>query len=534
MAKRLNLRAIWSLAPGPALTCSRDLCKKEIFCFPNPGSGTCARFLVSFHRCVTLLFPFLLLVMAANSAAQQSPPRKWGEEDRNRWLADFQQLREEMSAHYANLEWAVNDRRMDLPSLRSDTEKSIREARSPEEEQKAFQRFLNAFGDGHLNINWQQENAQQQMTSTAPKPLCERLGYVARSRNGVQFSLLPGFQAIDDEDALLFQGGILRLQNGPAYGVIRFPSFSEHDYPQACEEAVQQLSFSDAERDSCKPDGKCEGKVRVATGNVVLRALERRIASLQKAGAQRMVVDITGNGGGSNWVDAVVRTISPVALRDMRLGFLKHPHWSKDLEEILKDVHADLQKSPKHREVLTEAAKRLQGSLALTKEECDRSTAWTTGKLSCSSLVRDQLYFSGILPYAKPGEFAELESRQSLFHALEYDYRESVNSLPLLVLVNGNTWSAAEYFAAILQDNKAAKIIGQLTGGAGCGYTNGGIPMVLQNSGAQVEMPDCVRLRADGSNEVEGITPDELVPWAGRDSPYQQAHKLVLVLQSMN
>ncbi len=483
---------------------------------------------------VWLIFLALsLCLLPANTAAQEPAKAVWGDPDREKWLADFHQLRDEMSAHYANLEWAVNDRHMDLPALRAGTEESIRQANNADQERKAFQKFLDAFGDGHLNINWQPKNAAQQATSTAPKPLCERLGYVAHSRNGVQFSLLPGFQAVDDAEALLFQGGILPLQKGPAYGVIRFASFSEHSYPQACEEAVKQLSLSDAERTSCKLDSKCEGKVRVAAGNVVLRALERRIASLQKVGAQRILVDITSNGGGSNWVDAAVRTMSPVALRDMRLGFLKHPHWSKDLEEILKDVHADLEKSPKHREVLIEAAKNLQGLLALTKEKCDRSTAWTTGKLSCSLLVRDQLYFSGIFPYAKPGEFAELESRQSLFHALEYDYRESVNSLPLLVLVNGNTWSAAEYFAAILQDDKAAKIVGQLTGGAGCGYTNGGIPVVLKNSDARVEMPDCVRLRSDGSNEVEGITPDVLVPWAGRDSPYQQARKLELVLQSL-
>jgi C-terminal processing protease CtpA/Prc len=41
---------------------------------------------------------------------------------------------------------------------------------------------------------------------------------------------------------------------------------------------------------------------------------------------------------------------------------------------------------------------------------------------------------------------------------------------------NGARKSAAEYFAAILKDNKAATIIGELTGGAGCGSTNGGIP----------------------------------------------------------
>ena len=480
-----------------------------------------------------ILLAFLLLSLRVCRAAQEPAKPVWSDADREKWLADFRQLLDEMSSHYANLEWAVNDRHMDLPDLRVETEKKIRGASDEEQEQKIFQEFLDAFGDGHLNIRWQLSSAAPQTSATPHKSLCEQLGYVARGKDGISFSSLRGFQPLDDQDSRLFPGGVLSLNGIRTAGLIRIALFSEHNYPQACEEALKQLPLSDAEKASCKPDSKCERNLDLATGNLLLRALERRIASLHKAGAQRLVVDITNNGGGSDWVNPVVRSLSPVLLRDMRLGFLKHPHWTKDLEKTLRVVHADLQKPTEHKEVLREAAKTLENSLTLTKESCDRSLAWTTGKFTCSLLIRDQLYFSGILPYAKPGDFAELQSRQSLFHSLEFEYRENVNKLPLLVLVNGNTWSAAEYFAAILQDNKAATILGQLTGGAGCGYTNGGVPVVLKNSGARVEMPDCVRLRANGSNEVEGITPDVLVPWASRDSPYQQARKLELVLQSL-
>ncbi len=480
-----------------------------------------------------ILLALSLSVLPANTAAQEAARPAWSDADREKWLADFYQLLEEMSSHYANLEWAVTDRHMDLPSLRVDTENKIRSAEDEEHARKAFQNFFNAFGDGHLNVRWQSANTAEQPASAATKPLCERLGYVSRNKAGVNLSLLPGFQTVDDADANFFPGGILRLPGGSAYGVIRIALFSEHNYPQVCEAAVEQLKLAEAEKSSCKPDSPCDEKLRLATGNLLLKALERRIGSLQKAGAQRFLVDITNNGGGSDWVNPLVRTLSPLPLVDMRLGFLKHAHWRTDLEEILKAVQADLQKPEAPNDVLTKAVATLQTSLALVEESCDRSPAWTTGKFKCSVLIRDQLFFSGILPYAKPGAFTRLESRQSLFHSLEYDYRESATSLPLVVAVNSNTWSAAEYFAAILQDNHAATIIGQLTGGAGCGYTNGGIPTVLKNSGARIEMPDCVRLRADGSNEVAGVTPDMLVSWANRDSPYQQAHKLELVLQSL-
>jgi C-terminal processing protease CtpA/Prc len=52
-------------------------------------------------------------------------------------------------------------------------------------------------------------------------------------------------------------------------------------------------------------------------------------------------------------------------------------------------------------------------------------------------------------------------------------YSESVHRPPLYVLVDRNTWSVAEYFAAILQDAHAAVVVGEASGGAGCGYTEG-------------------------------------------------------------
>ena len=101
---------------------------------------------------------------------------------------------------------------------------------------------------------------------------------------------------------------------------------------------------------------------------------------------------------------------------------------------------------------------------------------------------------------------------------------------PLLVLVNGGTGSAAEQFAAVLQDNHAAVIIGSPTVGAGCGYTNGGTPTTLKNSGGVFELPDCARYRADGSNLVMGIEPDILVGLRSNDGPHRQGARIAAKL----
>jgi hypothetical protein len=58
-------------------------------------------------------------------------------------------------------------------------------------------------------------------------------------------------------------------------------------------------------------------------------------------------------------------------------------------------------------------------------------------------------------------------------------------------------------------------VIGERTYGAGCGYTDGGIRHVLPHTGLDVRLPDCVRARADGMNEVEGVTPDVPIAWDG-------------------
>jgi hypothetical protein len=71
----------------------------------------------------------------------------------------------------------------------------------------------------------------------------------------------------------------------------------------------------------------------------------------------------------------------------------------------------------------------------------------------------------------------------------------------------------------VLQDNRAAIVMGE-PAGAGCGHTNGGTPTTLANSKATLEVPDCARLRADGSNEVMGIQPDVAVAFSAVDGTH--------------
>jgi C-terminal processing protease CtpA/Prc len=186
---------------------------------------------------------------------------------------------------------------------------------------------------------------------------------------------------------------------------------------------------------------------------------------------------------------------------------------------------------------MLESAAKLEKAISASKQRCDATAVWDTGKLPCSLLVKGFLFTSQSessqkSDNSKSDSFDSRASESIIFQPSHYVYARNPEALLLYVAVDRNTWSAAEYFAAMMQDNHAATIVGEVTGGAGCGYTNGGIPAKLKISGAQLKMPDCVRYRADGSNEVNGITPEMLLPWSGHDSDYQRAKTLLAALQA--
>jgi hypothetical protein len=473
-----------------------------------------------------LVVTILLATCSAQSTTQVRPAPF----DPKPLLDDFHQILAEMSSHYANLEYAVEDRKMDLPRLRLDTEDKIREATDEAAARKVIEKFLNSFGDGHLELRWPKPDTSASNVVAAPvsQDICARLEYNSPLRPGIDFSSLAVFSKLDTPEASLFPGGLLHLPNDITLGVIRIGLFSEHAFPQICQQAARNLHLT--ENSPC--DDKCGDQLEIGTANLLTAALAKRAEALRTAGAKKLLIDITNNGGGSDWVDAAVRTLSATPLHDSRMGFIKHQHWTAQLQDRLRDVQTDIKNGAHSPIDLNAAAATLEKAIAASRESCDRSAVWETGKFSCSLVVKNLLFASGIVNDATPGTLDALASKSALFQPSLYSYVENPNALPLAVVIDRNTWSAAEYFAAVLQDDHAATIIGEVTGGAGCGYTNGGIPVTLKNSGAKLRIPDCIRFRADGSNENQGITPDILLPWSGHDSDFEKMQKLLVRLDA--
>jgi len=490
---------------------------------------------------------FIALVLMAlatpsDGAFAQQPSTRT---DTAAWLADFAQLKSAMSQHYANLDWAVERRSMQLGPLSQRTEAALRAATTEAAARAAIEAFLNGFGDGHLEVRWPTTTAPSDQDTVSRRPVCERLGYRRAQRGGgIRFEQMAGFRWLASPDSVYFRAGVMNA-GGERIGILRIASFEDNIHPELCEEATRALGIAiDA---PC--NDACAERVERATANRLTAILERRIASLNELGVTRLLVDLTGNGGGSNWVEAAARTLTPVPLQGARVGFIRHPHYVRAfdarIERLVRDSamsHGD-QRIPLARALAILRQQRWEAGVS-----CDRSGIWEGHAPACSLVVTDpSRYSTGVLRYAAPdtnparadapstvaGQFAEDVGNGccDLFYPARYRYREGVYRGPLLVLVDGGTASAAEYFAALIADNGAGVVLGAPTFGAGCGYTDGGIPSVLRHSRGRVLMPDCTRYRSSGLNEVEGIEPHIPVLWRRNDTPLQRARRVAEALK---
>jgi hypothetical protein len=446
--------------------------------------------------------------------------------DAGAWRTDFVQLRKELAAAYANLDWAVEARRMDLPALSARTEAQLAQAASDDEARRILERFLAEFGDGHLGIDWPPpEPPAPPPSSPAPAPArsCADLGYRAWRDKGMDFGAAGNYEPLAGEASASFPAGILTTPKGAQLGILRIPLFMDAAYPEICEKLHSPAAACDDE---------CARRLSDEVNRRMSRTLATQLAGLAGKRVDAIVIDITGNGGGSDWAEAAARIVTAPGMAAPRMSFIRHPHWVRELGLRLRDVEADLQRgdlSEELRASLLAARATLAEAKRIAAEPCDRAAVWR-GEIACPLVGPPMLRSTGALGAPPRASLAGLQSDHALYMLSRYEFTEGVYRGPLAVLVNGGTASAAELFAATLQDNRRATIIGTPTYGSGCGYTSGGIAIRLPRSGARVKLPDCVRYRADGTNEVEGVEPDVLVPWRVGLSPHQRSLRAVRTL----
>ncbi|HVI34123.1 S41 family peptidase [Phenylobacterium sp.] len=434
------------------------------------------------------------------------------------WVADLDQLRDAMTARYPNLEWAAA-RGMDLPAAYSRARARLGRARNDYEARRALDRFVEGFRDGHLELRWPRPAASQGQAPAEPA-LCERLDYFDPDTPGIA-PQLPGFRRVGAADAL-FTAGVVESA-GRRVGVLQVPLFSYQGLPALCDRLIAQARLTP--QSPC--DDACRARLQTLAEGAFVQGLREQLEAVAAERPDVLLVDVAGNGGGDDSSVVLAKLVTDRPVRRPPAGLIRAEATAKELADRLAEAETGLRRSRgAERSALARFAAALQAAQAEARVPCDRGPLWRGEPIACTAIVMEPVY-EGPLP--GPGaprpDWVSVAAPQARFPAVEPVWRG-----PLLVLVDEGSGSSSELFAAMLQDAGAAVIVGAHTGGAGCGHMTSAGPVRLRNSGAQVTMPDCLRLRADGTNEVAGVDPDAPVGFLAGDTQRRRVELLAAAL----
>jgi hypothetical protein len=198
------------------------------------------------------------------------------------WRRDYEHLKRELAQNYANLDWIVEHRGLDLAALDARTGAAIDSAHSRLRAFWALRSFVRAFEDPHLRLVRRQPESDA--SRDAPPPAvasCEAAGF--EQSDDVAFTLpisaLAGWSPTQAQPFAAGMAGDL--------GVIRIHAFGEDQYLETCEAAFEP--------------GMSHRQLQLATRARLQAALRATIVDLRERGATRLAIDLTGNGGGTEW-----------------------------------------------------------------------------------------------------------------------------------------------------------------------------------------------------------------------------------------
>ncbi|MGE0394854.1 MAG: hypothetical protein AB7P67_14910, partial [Vicinamibacterales bacterium] len=149
--------------------------------------------------------------------------------DRARALEEFTALERHLAAHYANLDWMVSHRRVDLRSLDRATRARLESAWVRVQAQSAIRDFVAAFDDPHLRANWPEPADTAAPAGAEGTPTCAGFGYEDRDVSfRVPFDEVSGWQP--------YAGAPFPAGRVATVGVVRIGHFGEDGYRAVCDD----------------------------------------------------------------------------------------------------------------------------------------------------------------------------------------------------------------------------------------------------------------------------------------------------------
>lgn len=457
--------------------------------------------------------------------------------DRAAWLSDYAALKEALEASYSNLAWFASPQGgLDLPSLDRRTTDTLKAAVDDASARQAIRAFALAFHDGHFSElppvepatgKIEPEPAPADLSTADATQGCAALGYANRS--AVAFSLpfesLNGFRLEADGLATGFRAGVATVA-GRSVGVVRIRSFQLKQHPDACERAWRAHPDLDKRGDAFE----------AAANDAWFQALADQLRRFDEEGVAIVLVDVGSNSGGNNSGDWMPRMFTRAPVGSARMLMSAAPVARTYAAEELSDAAKARAMDPS---LATQAlAARVSGyfqdrEVELPARRCDMRWVWREQRPfvpgGCSRLI-DMGHASGAFAYEDRTAWGERMAGAKLYWPATIEPWRGAWSGPTYVLTSATSYSSAEMFSALMQDQKIAKTVGVRTGGEGCGFVEETAPVVLPHSQLRFRLPNCVRLRSDGSDEVAGVSPDLPAPNLDDESPRARAAKVLKLI----
>ena len=222
--------------------------------------------------------------------------------DRSAWKADFERVKVGLAQGYANLDWQVDRRTFNLARADAQIGAMLDKAQSDVEAALVFAKLIDAFDDPHLQLQVgpppssagllpRQSNADG---PTEARPECGEAHYAdGKAATRLPYVKAAGWKPLSDGPFVAGQIGDI--------GIVRIPAFGEDRYLSACKIVA-------------KP-GMDSRALQLATRAELNRQLTTLIGTLGQRGVRKLVVDVSGNGGGSEWSSEVAAMFASGTLK---------------------------------------------------------------------------------------------------------------------------------------------------------------------------------------------------------------------------
>lgn len=440
----------------------------------------------------------------------------------NRWLRDFDQLRNEIARNYADIDEAISRQGLNPVAMSNVTIRSIRAAQTDDEARRALQVFVASFGDPRLKLAPPRSRPIElgsdealAMTSNATQ-VCKALNYKAYDPEPFGMGVLKDytFNVIVSQNNV-FGAGIIE-SGSRGVGYLRVPSFRTEDYYSACLRAW--TNRQNATDELC--DATC---LRDMTDRVIPNMLiddfARHVEALAERRVGTLVVDLTGTRGDGEWAEAIAVLLAGERATCPAVDVPRTRAW-RDRFSNMRRTLGRAEVDERAVTLIEQSRERVRALADETRATCRRpENMWTdTGfdRDACGGLISNATTSCGLYSQLEGLTLGDSSASRLMYNPGYFSIADSPQPTKLFVVTDEDTFGSAELLSIMLQDGGAAEIVGQTTAGAGCRTFDGDDSrVILRRSGLELTIPNCRLTRADGTNAARGVSPDNSVSWSG-------------------